>query len=190
MNGRQEGEWALNLRGYRLPVVLAAFVAGVALLFGGQRLYEARQVDAPLQAAFDRLDVVESFAVRRAEGGYVIEVTLKDVPNLREAYLAVDREAAALLGRVPYHIVVRDRRDPALVDAFYRLHYAVEEAIATGRFTVLADNLSKEGARLGLDRTAAWVDERFVYLQLHRGDHYLYDLRPRQSSVAKGDGEA
>ncbi len=172
----------MPVQGIRLQVVIATALLGLFFLFGAQRAYEFSRVDQPLAEFFRSRSEVASFAVRPGEGGLRVEVTLHPVPNLREAYLPLEEGVRAILGNRPFRLVVRDRRDQVLVRQFYRLHYLFQEAVATGRFTSLARAL-EEARRAGLDEASAFVDERFLYVQLRHGRYYLYELVPRSATA-------
>lgn len=179
----------MPVQGIRLPVVILSALLGLFFLFGAQRAYQFSRVDQPLAQFFRSRGEVAAFAVRPGEGELRVEVTLRPVANLRESYLPLEEGVRDILGGRPFRLVVRDRRDQALVAQFYRLHYLLQEAVATGRFTVLEGALA-EARRAGLDEARVFVDERFLYVQLRRGDRYLYELIPRRAVPAAPREEA
>ena len=63
--------------------------------------------------------------------------------------------------------------------AFYDIHYAVEEGLATGRFQLMADTVRRALAVRGIDDYQLWVDQQFVYLEMHYGSEHLYHVFPR-----------
>lgn len=172
----------MPVQGIRLQVVIATALLGLFFLFGVQRAYEFSRVDQPLAEFFRSRSEVVAFAVRPGEGGLRVEVTLRPVPNLREAYLPLEEGVRAILGNRPFRLVVHDRRDRVLVEQFYRLHYLFQEAVATGRFTALTGALAA-AREAGLDEASAFVDDRYLYVQLRHGRSYLYELVPRAAAA-------
>jgi len=172
----------------RLLRIAAAAALVFAVLLVGTRLYAARAVAAPAQTALEALPFVTAAQVQSGAGGRRVTVTLADVPHLREAFLEVERTARQALGPEGVDIAVVDRRDQALVDAYYRLRPYVLEAAETGRHIEMAAAFAAEAAALGLDPASAFtVDADRIYIQLYRGDAYLYAVERRAGG---GDGGA
>lgn len=172
----------------RLPRIAAAAVLVFVMLVGGTRLYAARAVAAPAQTALESLAFVTAAQVDSGAGARRVTVTLGAVPHLREAYLEVDRIARRTLGPADAAVEIVDRRDEALVDAYYRLRPYALEAAETGRHTAMAAAFSAEAAAMGLDPASRFVvDAERIYIQLHRGDAYLYAVERRAGG---GDGRA
>lgn len=172
--------------------VLAAFAVTAALLFGARTAWQARQVDRPLLAALEAVPGVEAVRAGRTAGVRVFEVTLGPVTDLQRTYRALDRTIADRLGApaTAYRLTVRDDRDEALEAVFFRIHFAVYEAAARSTFTDLAAVVAALDPADGVDRAEVRVDGRRIYLQLHRGDRYLYEVVPRTSPGAGASGGA
>ena len=63
----------------------------------------------------------------------------------------------------------RCQRGQFLSQAFYDIHYAVEEGLATDRFQLMADTVRRALAVRGIDDYQLWVDQQFVYLEMRYG---------------------
>lgn len=179
------------MRGWlrRLPRVLTAAALVFLVLAAGTRLYAARAVDAPAATALEALPfVIEAEIASDGPGARRVQVMLDAVPHLREAFLEVERTAQAALGSAPV-LVIQDRRDDALLAAFYRLRPYVLEAAETGRYSAMAAAFAAEAAALGLHPDSGFtVDADRLYVQLHRDDAYLYAVEPRPAAGG-GSGE-
>lgn len=168
----------MQFQGLRVHVIFLALAAGMVLLFGLQRMYQFSQVDKPLKTFFARQAEVKSYAIGEKGGDLRISVVLGPVANLRETYVTIEEGAKDILGGRPFELDIRDNRDAQLLDDFYRLHYDLEEALATGEFTAMSADLKRKEKEMGLG-LKVFVDSRYLYVQLMRGDRYLYEILPR-----------
>ena len=177
-------------RDCKLHVILIAFVVCLAAFLGGQRLAYSQRVAAPLERTLAALPGV--VAVELESHGQGTDVVLHvepgaDLPRLyREAEAAAREQLGAGLSRVR----LADRRTPALVEAFYRIHLPLQEGAATGRFTAMAEQLADLATNLSLDDYRVYVDERYVYVMMAAGDAYLYEIIARPHRVDPVGGAA
>jgi hypothetical protein len=171
--------------GVRVLRVLAAAALTVLALFGLTHAYGWQAYDRPLERALAGRPEVVQYTLHAQQGPVTVEILLADVPNLREAYLRVEEAVAQQLGARSFRLVVRDRRDGELVADYYALHYYVAEALTRGTFADAAAALERAARERGVERVGFYVDERYAYLQLHRGPRYLYAVMRRQA----GEGE-
>ncbi|MEX2356511.1 MAG: hypothetical protein WD535_05685 [Thermaerobacterales bacterium] len=166
-------------RGFHLGKILLLGAFTLLVLFGAGKLYEWRSIERPLQETLaGRPDVV---SVELTGSGRQLEATvlLGDVSNLRESYVEIQKSAADISGDGAPDVRVQDRRTAQLIDDYYALHYFIHEAATRGNFSQMAEALERAGAARGLDRTVFYVDEERIYLQLHRGAGYLYEVLQR-----------
>lgn len=178
----------MRILGLRVPVVVSVFALGLGSLFGFNYVYQYSRVDQPLSRFYSsRQEVVEHRVVDRG-GQVAVTLRLGPVPNLREAYLALEKGTLGILGNRPFRLEISDNRDARLVDDYYRLHYSLQEALSTGQFSTMSRNVADQARALGLEDARVFVDERYIYVQLRRGDRYLYELLSRGGARA-GDLE-
>lgn len=177
------------MRELKIPLAIAAFLVVVLLGVGARYVYFQKRVVDPLAnltqeiAGVTALDVVPS-----ADGHKNVVVTLGPDVQLEDVYREVYSEAVATLGDSFNRIVVHDHRSPELVDAYYRVHFTVQEGISTGRFSQMAVELDRRlDSPTGI-RHRVFVGTHNVYIQLDRGDHYLYEVVPRPQQLAAGNG--
>ncbi len=178
----------MQLQGVRLPLVLIFFAVGLAALLGLSHLYRYSRVDQPLTRFYESRKDVRDFRVAARDGHIELKVKLAPVVNLRETYLALEKGAQEILETQSFILDIQDNRDSRLVDDFYKLHLTLQEALATGRFSDMSQELQKQAKGLGLDEAKFFVDTRFLYVQLKRGDRYLYELLPRIEDSANRPG--
>lgn len=167
----------LSVWGKRAGRIVALAAAVVVLLFVVVNVFARSILAKPLENDLVGLPFVNRVQVELG-GTLLIQVSMEPVANLREAYLAVEERVNNKL-RAPHTLVIEDRRNPELVEAFYVLRPYVLEAIARGNFSEMNVAFHNKATEIGLDSPSCFtVDHRFVYVQLHQGDDYLYVVEP------------
>ena len=173
----------MDFKNIRWPMVAIVLVATVAALGLGQLLYHFQTVDRPLKAFLAGNPEVKSFNVQNGVDGTVIEVKLGPVSDLRSTYTELEK-GLEKVSKAPAKIVVTDDRDALLEQAYYKMHFAIQESLQRGTFTAAEDAVAREAAAAQLKTARLYVDSDRVYLQLADGDHYLYEVFGRLGDKA------
>lgn len=168
-----------QLRTLRWPLVAVSLLVTLGALFAGGWAVRATTEDGPLGAFLAAQPAVSGHRLEHTGAVRRITVTLKDVHDLGQAYRDLDGGIRKLLGSAPYELAVTDRRTPALAEAFYRINPLVQEALATGRYAGVVEQVEARAAALGVTRARVSIDAGRVYVQLHAGADYLYEILPR-----------
>lgn len=157
---------------------------GVAL--GVQRFVYGQRVVEPLERAFAAIPGVTEVALvpRRGETDIILHV--EPGAELPRVYREAEAAAKSRLGDGVGRILLADRRTEVLVDAFYRMHLALQEGAATGRFTEMAAQLEALAAELPLTDYRVYVDDQWVYVLLVSNDHFLYEMVARPGTAGRG----
>lgn len=172
------------LKTLRWPLVVASLLVTLGVLVAGSYAVRAATQDGPLGAFLSDQPAVRSFRIEASgAGGRRITVALGDVPDLGQAYRDLDAGIERALGNRPYTLVVRDRRTPALAEVFYRVNPLVQEALATGKYANLVAQVESRALGRGADRVRVSLDGERVYVQLHAGADYLYEVLRRPDAV-------
>lgn len=159
-------------------------------LTAGSVVYE-RGVRSPLEEDLLSLPGVEAASVE-PDGGWrsvapsALRVRLGTDADLEELYPRIEERVRAAVGSRAVPLILEDRRTPALADALAEMKFAVEEALATGAFRGMVEELDAIGAARGLDDVQIGIDRRFLYITLHQGDAYLHHIVPRSEDGAAG----
>lgn len=178
----------MNLHNVRWPALVISLAVTLALLFGTNYVVQMRTVDEPLKSLYQSSGFVQNVAVSRVGSGKHVSLKLNKVPDLAIAYQRLDRETQRLMGNKPYRIDLVDNRSPELEAAFNRLNLYAQEALVVGNFAEMASRVQTEAGALGITAKVG-VDGERVYLQLEKGDHYLYELlerTPKAQAVKEG----
>ncbi|MDI3317307.1 MAG: hypothetical protein QJR14_06805 [Bacillota bacterium] len=166
----------------RAARIVLGLAAGLVVLFGGQWLYRWTTFTRPLQAAMASRAEVESYRVDSQATPPVIQVRLRPVANLQESYRSLEQALDASLGSGRFRLEVADRRDAELTSDYYRLNLVLAEGLATGHFLDMDRRAQQMARTLGLRRLTLTVDERYLYVTMVKGSHYLYELVPRAAA--------
>jgi len=177
----QRGGYALKLPDVNVKLVAASLAVALALLFGGNALVRVTRVSIPVERALGHMAEVKSHSIESTPYGAVLNVELVDVSDLSETFRSLTMAAAHLAGQDGVWIRIADSRDDTLRDVYYRLHFSLQEAIATGSFEDL-ERRSEESAReAGLTGARVVVDSEYVYVSMSHGESQLYEVVPRRS---------
>lgn len=172
------------MRKMRLHIVLVAFVIVLMLGFAGQKILYRQQVQKPLEKRFAAIEGVESVQLKGSTARQELVVTMGKVTELEKTYQQVMDEARNILGEEFDSIQLVDRRSPRLNEALHASHFAIEEGIATGYFTEMADEVAMVMESIGIDDYRLAVDETNVYLQMVDGENYLFSVFPRHQTMS------
>ena len=157
-----------------------ALAATLFILFGGQAIYQNFAVAKPLDKAFADIEGVKAVAWEKAKDDKAItlRVSLAGTPNLQLTYTTIEDKARAILGKGELNIVISDSRTEELEQAYHEMHLYIQEAVATGRFSQMADQVKEKAAKAGVD-SRVYVDSQNIYLQLAKDSAELYTVIPR-----------
>lgn len=178
------------MRDLRFPLIVIVFVVVVTVGVGARSLYDEWRVVDPLASIASELDGVRSVEVLPAQGRVRdVVVELDGDVRLEEAYEAIERRASQRLGSSFGRLVLKDRRTPKLTEGFYRIHFALREAIATGRFSEMAEEVEAKLREAGLEEYRIFVGDRHIFVQMYDGSGgYLYEALPRPPEEAGKGG--
>ncbi|MCR4403278.1 MAG: hypothetical protein NUW12_10995 [Firmicutes bacterium] len=181
----------MKLFGLDARKIAAAFFVTLAVLTGGRIAAYHIQVERPLEALLEGRSDVAAWRLVKSDGPTDVEVrvVLRDVRNIQTTLLDLGEDIAGMT-RGAFRLVVEDTRNAELTETYQRMRLAVEEAIARGTFREMAQEIESQAIEAGLDRCGVYVDSQNVYLQLHKGERYLYEVIPRRKASALPDDTA
>lgn len=179
----------MRLKDLRISFIIIAIFVSLALLLGGQFLYQKYYVEQPLFKILHETKAVKNLKYDQNQPQAVLQVEFGDVGNLKESYTRVEEKAEQVLGH-PVPIKVVDHRSQDLSQVFDNSQFAVYEAIMNGNFTVMAKTVAEQAGLAHLDRYAVYVDRNNVYIQLHKGNYYLYEVISRDSEARQNGNQA
>lgn len=183
----------MNFKGVRYPVVAVTLVVTLVFLFGARWVYQRQALDRPLEAAVLAVPGVEEVVVGQRGDALVVRVRAGETPRLEDFVADLWRAIDRVQGGAGVELEISDSRTERLENVYHDLHFHVQEAVATGRYSELPARLEEVSAGTGLTRGRIFVGPDYVYLQLHQEEARLYEIIPRRaagpSHPAGSDGQ-
>lgn len=171
----------MDLRGMRWPVLIGSVLVTFAVLFGGFALYRHQAVDGSIVRQYRNYAGVQDVVLDATAGGMMtVTVTLGPDAELAHLYQELTDTADRRIGPGRYRLVLQDTRSDAVMDAYYEMHFSLQEANATGRFTEMADTVNAIAAAAGLTRHRVDVGDDYIYVTLEKDGQYLFEVLPRR----------
>lgn len=168
----------MQWRGWRIPIVLLAFLSGFLLLGALQWLFTHFSYQEPLSRALRANEAVRSFTLQKQKGTFKIAVELKKVDDFPATYRELKNSVQEVLGRRPFILEIKDQRSEELEKAFYYSQFALYEAQVRGNYREMARFIEEQAALVGAKAVLS-LDEENIYLYMERGEYYLYTVVPR-----------
>ncbi|NLV92684.1 MAG: hypothetical protein GX030_09885 [Firmicutes bacterium] len=163
----------------RISIIVITLVIVTLLGVAGQRLLYMQKVERPLKERFLAITGVESFELLEVPGGQELVVAVAKDVDLPRLYRQLQATAREVLGSDGGEIEILDQSSPTLEEVLHRVHFVIQEGIATGRFTVMNDSVAQVMVNEGISNYKLAVDSDNVYLQIGQGENYLYSVFPR-----------
>lgn len=181
----------MQWHGLKVPVIFLTFVIGLALVFGGQWVYQQYNFQQPLNKVLVNKELVKDFSITEDASQPLIKVELsKDAANLMMAYQELNQLIGEVMGKKRYQMEILSQSDAVLDQVFYESHHVIYQAQVIGNFPQVAQKVEETARKQGVDGKV-FIDETNIYLQLTKPDgHYLYKIIPRHdySSVVTTEG--
>ena len=172
----------MKIGDYRFTRILMSFVLVLALILGGQRLWQAYGVDRPLNEAI--ADVPGVLSCHMDDQSGVIAVKLERDADLGAGVVELERVIARYSKD---RLEVRDQRDDHLRNALASVRFQLEEGMHTGLYSDMLDRVDSRLSPLGVSYRLA-IDEDRLYVSIWNGDAYLHEMiwRPQGRTPVEG----
>jgi hypothetical protein len=170
----------------RIFPAVSALILTFAILFGGFEVYRSYAVAQPLQTQLLRIPHVLSASVSM-ENSSAVTVSLGPVPDLQTTYKAIERTIVATTGGgLP--IILKDHQTAQLDTAWEALNPIIYQGEADGRFTAMISGFERAAKARGLTARVT-MDANDIFVQLARGDAYIYKILPYTVRQLGGDAQ-
>lgn len=174
----------MTFKGFRLTTVALSAVLTLGLLMGATYAAQLATVHRPLARVLEERPEVQWYQIVRRSGGTTITVQLGATSDLAAVYRELQADVRRVSGGDSVRLVISDRRNDQLAAVYHELHFAIQEALANGSYSRLAEAAQALATQAGLENHRITVDNDYVYVQLHRGEHYLYEVIERRPGGA------
>lgn len=167
----------MRLDDIRINVVVIIFIVVLGFAVGLQQFFHKKMVIEPVYQAFASIEGVEGVELKERDGMIVLTLSLADVEHLHTVAAKISSAAARF--SQPFQILIKDQPNETLKAAYEQMHFALEQGIATGYFVEMAERIEELALKHKVD-FALRIDGSYVYLQLHDGGYYLYQIVSRR----------
>lgn len=173
--------------------VLLALLVTLSVLSGSYMLYRRFWVTRPIELLLKSDPDVEEVRVERGEQGVVVKVRMRPVKDLALSYARLEEVLTSRLGDSGYRLVLEDRRDEELQEAYHAIHFFIAEAAQRGNFSEMADRVERTLEPMGLGSYRVTVTGKAIFVEIYSPDHsrYLYEIVPRfpeTGALVRGGG--
>lgn len=164
----------MKWQGLKIPIIIVSLLAGMALFFAGQWLYQKYNYDEPLNYALNNNPSIDTFSVNNKGNLLLVDVNLKYDADLMQSYKDIRKTIADTIGNKNYKLVLGDTRDndDVLKQVWYNSQYAVYEASFKGSFQDMVNTVNREAQSFGVEAIIN-VDPENIYLRLKHNGHNL-----------------
>lgn len=173
-----------KIKGLDISIIVLAFALTFTLLVAASNLNYMVKVDRPLRGFLEANPHVADYKISETGGKIDISVKLKEGEDLGAAYRDLMDGLQAISGGRSVELSIADNRDALLMNVYHEMHFAIEEAIMQGDFTMMNARLTATAERHGIQKFGVSVDRDNVYVQLEKDGHHLYQVVPRYSYLA------
>lgn len=172
---------------FRIAVFAVALLVSLGIFFGGYTL-DRELTDRNTRAG---LAALGGGPVNLDRQGKVTVISVKPgrVDNLQETWNGLSKFVERDTAKDRYRLIIRDKRNRHLQEAFDHLQPAVYEAAANNTFVALQHQLAGYLGRKDI-YYRFYIDNERLYLQMQDGDYYLYQVIERVNNQATITGEA
>ena len=170
----------MNSKNYNWLLSAVAVVLTLAVLSGGQMLWQRFTVVQPMDKLLQGIDGVtkSSWEEGKKDDTVQIYITLSETKNFPKTYSAIHDGAKRILGSRPFKVNIADSRSDELEQFYHKIHYQLHEAVFTGNFSLMAEKIQKLADESGIT-ARVYVESKTVYVQLTKGQNELYAVVTR-----------
>ena len=146
------------------------------LLLGSKFVYQKKWIDVNILSQSEQIPGVVSAKTVQKNGQSEMVVVTNQMTNLRQASLALEK----LAGELPIRYL--DRNNDTLNKLFGQMQFALQEGIARGNFTEMAQNVRNQAEKAGIQLELE-MDNEAIYVIMNQGDAQLIEVIERHGQV-------
>ncbi|MFD1426124.1 hypothetical protein [Kroppenstedtia sanguinis] len=161
----------------RWPIAVSVLFISLLILFGGYFGFQWFQVEKPIRDTVQQTDHVKLEKIQVSPERIVIQLRPDDRFLLASDFIPLREEIQTYGGDRKLEIQFSDRPDSALTEAWNQMVFGVREGMSHGQYTLIPQAVKQVAEKEGIQYRLG-MDKKFVYVELHRGGHYLYQVLP------------
>lgn len=185
----------MKFRGFRLHIIVIACVVVIAVGFGAREFVFGRHMNKVVVSEFADLPGVEAVQLHDRGSGTDVSLRLGPEADFAALYPKASALATEKFGS-DAALIIEDDRTEMLQAAFDRVHLALYEGAATGRFVEMERRVHEllsapegeplGGGAFGNVEVRIAVDDAAIYIELSSDDGRLYERIGRRPFAAAG----
>jgi len=163
----------------KLSYLLLSFITTLSILFIGFYSYQYVYFTKPLNEYINQnLDISsEDVIIDHKEKN--ITISLK-TNSLKKHYNDIQNVIDRYYNSDQYKIIIKDNRNQQLETTYNKISFDLYEAIETKQYTKFDDIIDNASIPNSINIE---MDEKYIYLNIKNGEHYLYELLPRHEMI-------
>lgn len=167
----------------KYPLVALIFICVVLAGIGLKYVYDRTFVTSPIEREGEAIPGVISVELKDGTDSRTdVSVLLAGDAIIEDVYPRLQEVADSILKSSSGRLVITDRRNERLSEAYYRIHYALYEGAGTGRFTHMIEVVEGELQRFDLYAKRITVTDEHVFVTLREdkeNEAYLHAVISR-----------
>lgn len=171
----------------RILPTISALILTFAVLFGGFQVYKNYELVRPLVTELRHIPAVESVQVQTTGQSPAVYLKLGPVPDLQTSYATISSDVTTTLG-TPVAIYLQDKSTPFLRNLYEGMQPTLREDIAKSDYTQMIASMQGMATRAGVSCRIT-MNAQDIFVQLTKGDAYLYDIVPYATKSAGVSGQ-
>lgn len=156
----------------RIMLISLVGIIVFGLLLGGRIIYQKQWVDASILSQSQHIPGVITTKKVQVNGQSEMDVQTSHLTNLSE----VSQSLRKLAGNLPIRYL--DQRNNTLSELFDQMEFPLQEGIAQGDFTEMAQNVKKLAEKAGV-QLELQMDNDAIYVVLNQGKAQLVEVLER-----------
>jgi hypothetical protein len=168
----------MQWKGFKIPIIIIAFVLGLAVFWGIQKVYNQYSYERPLVNLLDENTDIITYSVDYKKPVLEVNVKFKKTDNLQKVYSDLNKKILDLAGKRKYEIILQDQTDDTLEKIQPDVMAAAYEAIDRGNYLEMKKHISSI-AETEDANARIWIDQDNLYLQIEHGNNYFQEIIPR-----------
>lgn len=170
----------MEFKDINIKRVLIFLLVFLSILFLANYVYRVYYIEKPLKEFYENSSIVKSYEIINKNNIKEINLTLKQVDNLKDAYNSLLVGTEKVLNNKKFIIKLENDKnaDEKLNEFYYKIQFIVYEAIQKGEFLKMSQYIMAESQRNNIN-SKLYIDEKNLYIQLNDEDKYLYKIISR-----------
>lgn len=134
----------MNFKNLRVSVIVLTSFIALAFFLLGYSLWNDHQYLEPLEEYLSKNKVVSDYEIREGEEvDYYIELEFNYQPNLNVVFVEVEDEIDKILENKDWELIISNRENEILREAFYESHFSLFEARERGNYTKMYEEIDE-----------------------------------------------